>query len=193
MRTLRRVALAATALPTLGGCLRVRPPTTRPACSASPPADATPFDPARLDALVGTFEVRDVWTSAGAEGAEGRWRLRLAVNTDTLRRYYVYRTFRGYVRQGERPLVGTRVVTDEAGHRYTAPAELEGSAIYVGGRGGFDSSPAEYVVRAVSPRGFWGTWEDRLTGIGRPVGRDGKMMDSAGGCFCATRVAAHDS
>lgn len=159
-----------------------------PACSASPSPDARPFDLAHPETLIGEFDLRDVWTSAGREGEENRSRLRLDVNTDTLRRFYVFKTFRGYVREGDRPIIGTNEI-DDNGRPYRYGVEVEDGVIYVGGRGGTDSSPTEYLVRAVSPQGFWGSWRDPLTGIGRPVGRDGKLMNDARGFFCAIRVA----
>ena len=44
------------------------------------------------------------------------------------------------------------------------------------------------AIRGVNSRGFYGSWHDYQTGIGRAVGADGKPAPDPQGYYCATRV-----
>src|SRR5207244_665276 len=80
-------------------------PEAMAACAR--PVAATPFDSAFVERLAGDYRLVMVSDSYPTPGTMREARLHLAVNRDTLRRFYRYSALRqAWRRWGERPLVG---------------------------------------------------------------------------------------
>lgn len=95
------------ALVLLSACASPGPasPSPKPACSV--PVDAAPFDSAAIERLAGDYRLVFVSDSYPTPGSSREAKLHLAVNRDTLRRFYQYSVLRqAWHRWGERPLVG---------------------------------------------------------------------------------------
>jgi hypothetical protein len=69
-----------------------------------------------------------------------------------------------------------------------AEAQIDGSLLYLGCRDCMDASPMVLRIIEVDERGFFGSWRDYQTGIGRLFDeRTGEPLPDPAGYFCAWR------
>jgi hypothetical protein len=172
--------------------------------SCTAPSTAARFDSSEVEQLAGDYALTLVADSFPSHGARTSGRLRLRVNTDTLRRYYVHSPLtNGWRRFGERPLVGTLEMNLDA---IFAPYSLDprstnpdAPGVYfqrTSGTGGFnigvqpnmtDGTSTTLVPTVVWPEGFQGRWEPDY-GIARILNPATGQPAHVGGDFCAVRT-----
>jgi len=174
------------------------------ALSCAAPSTATQFDSSQVEQLAGVYALTLVADSFPSHGTRTSGRLNLRVNTDTLRRYYVYSPItHGWRRFGERPLVGTLEMNLDV---IFAPSSLDprstnpdAPGVYFersSGTGGFnigvqpnmtDGTSTTLVPTRVWPEGFLGRWSPDygILGINDPATRKPAHV---GGDFCAART-----
>jgi len=177
----------------VSGCAGVGWKSTGPECAPPPLVPLVPFSPARAEALIGEYDfvfVADVGPRAG-HSAHGRIHL---TATDTLRRYYINPFGQGWLRRGDRPLMGWAELRGDVGLA-TAGAPLtsrdpaapgvvsvldslvRGLTFMLGYRLMLDGGGNELTVTRAEGNRFEGRWE---SGIGPTTYR-------AAGFFCAQR------
>jgi hypothetical protein len=191
----RYVLTALASLASLAAC-RSAPRAAAIACAPATAPDARAYTPAEWPALGGRFALTEEWTSspdpyvtrgeltlAPVDSAEQRFRRRRVVGP---------RAGEPYGPERFRPLRGEYVwrvepAPPDGRREWREPAEFEDDTLYTGYREGMDMSPTHLRVEGVSSRGFWGTWRNYQTGIGRLIDRDGRPAPDPAGRFCATR------
>jgi hypothetical protein len=155
-------------------------------CPAFAPQGATSYDPFSVIAapsLAGEFDLVSVLASDGPPGYAWRGVLRL-VATDS-----AFRPLRSSTSENAPWLAGTLEWRSQAGdslvQRDTVQAVSEW--LYVGCRRCMDASPLEYRIIAVTPREFWGYWQDPQTGISTAMDASGRRLPDPAGHYCARR------
>ena len=138
-------------------------------------------------ALAGTFRLAQIWTDVASErlpdSVSYSW-LQLAV-VDSANRVAAARPTVGRVRRRNLQLTGSiRAGTG----RDSAHAEVDDGVLYLGCRDCTDASPEVLRITAMTERGFFGTWRDYQTGIGRVIYTPiGQRSPAPAGYFCAWR------
>jgi hypothetical protein len=138
--------------------------------------------------LAGSFRLVEVLTSFGTDSTElhaSRLDLTLALADSVTVADSRMR------RLGHRPRADLRLTGSVRWPSIERPdtAEVDGLTLYLGCRDCLDASPDVLTITHVSPRGFWGRWENRQTGIGRAAdARTGEWLPNPAGYFCAWRV-----
>jgi hypothetical protein len=171
-------------LPLLTSCVVINRLRPDHGCSVEPPASAlAPTTTSRIDSLAGRFDLVMVTTSFPSTEGRPVWRTQL-----DLRRpdsgAVAAAVRRGLDRPRDLRLVGVQRWST----RYRPnDAEVDGTTLYLGCRGCLDASPDVLRITASSTHGFWGTWRDYQTGIGRVVGKNGASLPDPAGYFCALR------
>ncbi len=157
------------------------------ALSCSAPHTAVRFDSSQVEQLAGVYALTLVTDSFPSHGARTFGRLRIHVNTDTLRRV------------GDRPLVGSLEMNLDAvfapySHdpRSTAVAApgvyFETHALEVGVQPNLtDGTSTSLTPELVWPEGFQGRWEPHY-GIGQVLNPATGKPAHVGGEFCAVRT-----
>ena len=169
--------------------------------SACPYPSNTLFDSTRIEDLAGAYELTLVADSFPIPGATVSGQLILRVNTDTLRRRYVFSVpTRQWRKFGERPLVGTAdinlkqlfapVSRDPRSTDPDAPGvyfEQAYGEFLLGVQPNLtDGTSTELVPSHVWPDGFRGRWIPNY-GIATIVDSTSGKPAHVGGVFCAVR------
>ena len=172
--------------------------------SCAAPPEAAKVDSSRVEQLAGVYAITLEADSFPSHGARAHGRLRLLVNTDTLRRYYRFSPItREWRRSGERPLVGTLEMNLDA---IFAPYSLDprsanpdAPGVYFessSGTGGFiigdqpnitDGTSTTLVPTLVWAEGFEGRWTPDY-GIASILNSATGKPAHVGGDFCAVRT-----
>jgi hypothetical protein len=166
------------------------------------PSSASAFDSAHVEELAGDYNLTLVADSFPSPGAATSGQLSLRVNTDTLRRRYVFSVlWQQWHRFGERPLVGTAAI--DLGRVY-APVSRDPRSTDPDAPGVyFEQAYGEFRV-GVQPNSSDGTstelapahvWSDGFQGHWTPDYGIATLVDSStgkpahlGGVFCAIRI-----
>jgi hypothetical protein len=167
----------------LGACVQPAPvPEECPQAFAK----ARPYDPGYIEDLAGTYEVRVIPTSYGTTHTVSRAGLLLAV-PDTLRRYYpeYFRSPHAFL--GQR-LAGIWRYDGAPSSQALDEVSIEAGVMYVGCRHCLDASPDQLQIEHVASLGFWGHWENPLTGLWVIVDSAGRELPRPSGFYCAVRV-----
>jgi hypothetical protein len=158
-------------------------------CDTTPRADAHLYRAESRSELAGTFRL--VLISASKQRSTDKSPPVEATLTlslvDSAERAIAATRRLGYRQRVDLQLVGT---SRWMAANVTEPAEVDAATLLIGCRDCTDASPAVMGIRGVTPRGFFGTWHDYQTGIGRVIGSDGKPGADPQGYYCATRFAA---
>lgn len=160
----------------------------RASCDSVPPDDAHPYQAALRAELAGTFRVvliRTVRYGPADTIRTFEQPVTLSVADSAQRATAQIRTI-GHFRRVDLQLVGS----GQSAPGGTKPAEVDAGTLFLGCRDCTDGSPTIMGIRGVTPRGFFGTWHDFQTGIGRVIGPDGKPGADPEGYYCAMRVTA---
>jgi hypothetical protein len=160
--------------------------TVRPECpTVTPRADSIRFVPSA--SLVGVFRLVLVLAStpqARGESSASFSTLDLMLVDSAQRAESRLRSL-GHAPRRELRLVGAQ--RDSANER-KASVEVDGPLLYIGCRDCMDASPTVLQIDGADDRGFFGTWHDNQTGIGRLFDeRTGKPSPDPAGYFCAWR------
>lgn len=179
-----------------------RSQTGIPLASCPVSESALPFEAAPMGRLAGTYRLTMVADSFPRPGATSSGLLHLRVQTDTLRRYYVFNVIaQEWRRVGERPLVGTLdmdrrpIAAPATGDPMSMDPDAPGvyfeawdGAFYIGRlRNTPDGMSTQLVPRRASERGFRGRWEPDY-GLAWPVDSVTGDYIKVGGRFCAERL-----
>ena len=146
-----------------------------------------------MDALMqlpGNYSFVTVGTSPGLDQWIVRGDLTLKV-ADTLERYYE-RRLSGFVRAGNKPLVGQLAWHHSDGNVRTEPVVVQQNPGDTQLISGFCMSCADAMfvyhrIVEIRPNGFSGRWHDPQTGIGRLIDKNGRELPDPEGYFCAIR------
>ena len=172
------------------GC-RSLPIADHPTCE--PPtvtaSEALPLD--TLLQLAGKYKFVIVATSSGLDRAPVVGDLTLEA-ADTLQRFY-QRRLSGWVRIGDRPLVGELTWHYDNGTLKTESVVVQRNAGNTELITGFCGNCADamlvyYRITLLRAGGFAGSWQDPQTGIGRVVDSTGRELPDPKGYFCANRA-----
>jgi len=111
----------------------------------------------------------------------------LLATPDTLRRYFPEH-FRG-----THALLGQRVAglwrqKGADSSSWLEEVSLDAGVLYVGCRSCLDASPDQFQIEHVAPIGFWGRWENPLTGLWVIVDSAGRELPKPSGFYCAIRA-----
>ena len=162
------------------------PNAVGPECPAvTPRADSIRF--VQSAALVGVFRL--VLVLASTPRAQGEYSASLSTLdltlADSAQRAESRLRSIGHAPRRELRLVGAQ--RNSANERETA-VEVDGPLLYVGCRDCMDASPTVLRIVSADDRGFFGTWHDYQTGIGRLFDEcTGKPSPDPAGYFCAWR------
>jgi hypothetical protein len=172
------------------GC---RPMRTASLSECTPPQPAAvrtiPLD--TLLRLDGRYRFITVAISAGLNRAPVTSDLTL-VRSDTLERFYERRGS-GYVRAGNRPLIGHLTRRYGDGQRRNDSVVVQqnpGDTQLISGSctSCNDAMLIYHTISRVGRDGFTGHWYDPQAGIGQLVDKYGKPLSDTEGYFCAIRV-----
>jgi len=167
----------------VSSCASVSRLTGRSSCS-EPPASAAPPTEQQIASLVGRFSLTQVITSFPASEQPSPERTTVELHRpDSVTRAATARRLIG--RPKNLQLVGT---LGDKGHSLAGAVKVDAGTLFIGCRDCNDASPDHLKISAISDRGFWGTWVDYQTGIGRVFGKDGKPLPDPAGYFCALRI-----
>jgi hypothetical protein len=161
-------------------------------CSPPLPAAAKPIPLDTLMRLDGRYRFITVAISAGLNQRPVTSELTLA-RSDTLEQFYEQR-ISGYVRAGNRPLIGNLTRRYGDGTLRNDPVVVQqnpGNTQLVSGfcaRICNDATLIYHTISLASRNGFTGHWYDPQTGIGQLVDRYGRPLPDPEGYFCAIRV-----
>jgi hypothetical protein len=168
------------------------PTNSQNECSAPPQshAGAMPLD--TLMQLPGKYSFTTVATSPGLDGSPVRAQLILRA-ADTLERYYEQR-LNGFVRAGNRPLVGQLAWHYPDGSVRSEPVVVQQNPADTQLISGFcgnctDAMLVYHTILQLRANEFSGRWSDPQTGIGRVVDKNGRELPNPAGYFCAIRVS----
>lgn len=153
-------------------------------------SEALPLD--TLLQLAGKYKFVTVATSSGLDRTPVVGDLTLEA-ADTLQRFYE-RRLSGWVRNGDRPLVGELTWHYDDGNVKTESVVVQRSSgdteLITGVCGNCaDAMLRYYRITVLRAGGFAGTWHDPQTGIGRVVDRAGRELPDPEGHFCANRAS----
>lgn len=96
----------------------------------------------------------------------------------------------GHVTRRDLQLVGRASYLPDTLVERPQSAEVDAGVLYVGCRGCLDGTPWSLQIDAVSPAGFWGSWQLGLGGsIALRVDKHGGKLPDPEGYFCAVREA----
>jgi len=143
-----------------------------------------------LMGLPGVYAFTAIATSPGMDRSSVTSELTL-VSADTLQRYYE-RRIRGYVRSGNRPLVGALKHRSQ-GQLFAHNVVVQQNASDTQLISGYcelcdDASIVYYTILHVGRDRFSGRWVDPQTGIGIIVDQNGQPIPDPAGYFCAVRI-----
>ena len=157
--------------------------------SKSGQVGAIPLD--ALMGLPGVYAFTAIATSPGMDRSSVASELTL-VPADTLQRYYE-RRLRGYVRSGNRPVVGALNHRSSEGQFFADNVVVQQNPSDTQLISGYcelcnDASIVYYTILHVGRDRFSGRWVDPQTGIGIIVDRNGQPISNPAGYFCAVRI-----
>jgi hypothetical protein len=157
-------------------------------CEPLPPRSAVPYTSRHDSALVGRFRLIALDTTEQPVTSRTRVVSLRLVDSAERAASKVNRRF-AHAANRDLQLVDARDPEPDTGLA-ALQVQVDDGLLILGCRDCLDGIIVVYRVAAVSPSGFWGTWHDPQTGIGRVVDKNGRFLPDPGGYFCAVRTEA---